>query len=523
MLKKFIVKKNHYSDSVALMKLSAEIESAPGILQATAIMSTPANIEIAAAAGLVDEGLQARPTDLLVAVCADNEKAAEEALELAQDRLSNSGNRGAAASQSQKMRPKSIQMGFAEQPDLNFALISCPGEFAAAEAEKALNFGLHTMIFSDNVSIADELRLKQLALEKDLFMMGPDCGTAIISGVPLGFANAVNKGNVGVVAASGTGLQQVTSLISQGGGGISHALGTGGRDLSTDIGGISMCQGIEALATDKNTEIIVIISKPPSEEVAEKVVATAEKTGKPTFICFLGAEKGTGKGELVYAASLAETAEMVLGKLALGDRTPASNNGSPPDLKDFRDEQEFIRGVYSGGTFCYEAQIILRDALGPVWSSTPLDKSYKLVDSMMSREHTVIDLGDDEFTHGRPHPMIDHRSRHERILQEAEDPATALILFDIVLGYGANPDPAADMCASIKEAREIAGRDNRQLIFVGFVCGTDHDPQNLREQIQILEQMDVIIEEHNAAASYRAASIAKSLKEVRFGKPDGRD
>ena len=523
MLKKYITQKNTYADSITLMRLSSEIESAPGIFQATAVMSTPANLEVAVAAELIDKEFQARPTDLLVAVCAENEQAADDALKMARDRLNKSRSASAVAAESQNRHPKSLQMGVTEQNDLNFALISCPGEFAAAEAEKALNLGLHTMIFSDNVSFADERRLKQIALEKDLFMMGPDCGSTILSGVPLGFANVVNKGNIGLVAASGTGLQQVTCLISQGGSGISHALGTGGRDLSPEIGGISMIQGIKALAADKMTEIIVIISKPPSEDVARKVIETAENTGKPVIVCFLGSGKHSGDGNLHFAASLADAAELALKMSKAGYETPAADNKSGADLSPIRPGQKYIRGVYSGGTFCYEAQIILRESLGNVWSPTPLDNESKLASSDLSREHTVIDLGDDEFTRGRPHPMIDHRTRHERILQEAGDPTTALILFDLVLGYGAHPNPAAEMCTSIRNAREIAGRDNRDIIFVGFVCGTDQDPQNLRGQIQMLEQVNVIVEDHNAAATRRAVSIVQALQDARVGAPNGED
>src|SRR5580704_9603583 len=95
------------------------------------------------------------------------------------------------------------------------------------------------MIFSDNVPIAEEASLKHEARERGLMVMGPDCGTAIIGGVPLAFANAVPRGDIGIIGASGTGIQEVSTLIARAGRGVRHAIGTGGRDMHAEVGGLT--------------------------------------------------------------------------------------------------------------------------------------------------------------------------------------------------------------------------------------------------------------------------------------------
>jgi len=511
MAQSYFIRKNHYFDSVALMRIAAELEGLPGVRQATAVMATEANLELAVAANLVDTSLQAHPNDLLIAVSADDDRSAEAALSLAQDRLDNAGAGRQDGGGAREMESRSIAMSIARNAERNLALISCPGEYAAAEARKALKLGLNVMMFSDNVTVDDEVALKRLASEKGLMMMGPDCGTAIIDGVPLGFANVVKHGPVGVVGASGTGMQQVTSLLSQWGVGISQAIGTGGRDLNSQVGGITMIQGIEALAKDPETEAIVLVSKPPSADVAKTVISAARAAGKPVVVNFLSAEPAESDNQIQFAETLeqaAQTAASTVGAAAILD---TGNIDPAKDISGMSGAQKYLRGVYSGGTFCYEAQLILRDLLGPVWSSTPVDEDHRLADSHVSRENTVVDLGDDEFTQGRPHPMIDHRTRHERILQEAADPETAVILFDVVLGHGAHADPASEIANSLSKANAIADTNGGKLIFIGFVCGTDLDPQNLARQVETLQSAGAQVEVSNAAASRRAASVIQAI------------
>jgi succinyl-CoA synthetase alpha subunit len=400
-------------------------------------------------------------------------------------------------------------MGLEIMPGANLALISTPGDYAAAEAMKALRLGLNVMMFSDNVPAADEIALKRYADVHGLMVMGPDCGTAILGGVPLGFANVVRRGAIGVVGASGTGLQQVTCLIDRAGQGISQAIGTGGHDLSRDVGGITMLRGLEALAADKTTKVIVLISKPPSPEVAQKILDRARSAKKPVVVAFLGADPKSIAGRNLHPAATLEDAASAAAALAQGKKPKPST--AVPKIKAPRlaRSQKFIRGLYSGGTFCYEASLILGAALSPVSSNTPVGKAASMQDVWKSQGHALIDLGDDVFTRGRPHPMIDHRLRNERIAKEAADPETAIILVDVVLGYASHPDPAGVIAPVLKAAQARAKKGNRKIIFVGFVCGTEADPQNMAAQEKALADAGMILARSNAQAVRLAAKMVK--------------
>jgi succinyl-CoA synthetase alpha subunit len=493
--------RNTYRDSVALMQLSARIAALAGVEQASIVMATPANVALLREAGLLEGEVAASPSDLLVVLRAGTEEAARAALAETDRGLAGAGapaRRGAA----QALAPRSIEMALAAQPESNLALISTPGEYAAAEALKALRLGLHVMLFSDNVALEDEVLLKREAQARGLLVMGPDCGTAIVGGVPLGFANAVRRGAIGVIGASGTGLQQVTSLIDQAGLGVSHAFGTGGRDLKAEVGGATMLRALEELAADEATRVIVLVSKPPERAVADKVLARARAAGKPVIACFLGARAADIEGGGVRAAAtLEEAAAMAIGRKL----EPAASHFEAPQLAA---GQRYVRGLYSGGTFCYEATLLLSQALGGVRSNTPVGAAAELEDVWRSTGNTLVDLGDDEFTRGRPHPMIDQRLRNERMVREAADPEVGVILLDVVLGYGAHPDPAAEMLPAIRAARDAAQRGGRGLAFVGFVCGTERDPQGLARQVGALREAGVILAASSAQAARTAAAIA---------------
>ena len=501
------------------MQLSARIAKLEGVQQASVVMATEGNLTLLREAGLFDGQVDASPSDLLAVVQGEAATARLAALEELESALSSVAET-ATGRGPQAIVPRTIQMGLLEQPGANLALISTPGEYAAAEALKALRLGLNVMVFSDNVSVADEVLLKQEADRRKLLVMGPDCGTAIVDGIPLAFANAVRRGAVGVIGASGTGIQQVTSLIDQYGLGVSHALGTGGRDLKSEIGGASMLRAIDELTADADTRVIVLVSKPPARDVAEKVLQRARCAGKPVIACFLGARASDIEGGNVVAAATLEDAAAMAAAVAQAKHAEASSPDLPelpdfpkfPDLKElmvppFALAQRYVRGLYSGGTFCYEATLLLSHSLPDVFSNTPVGSATALENMWQSRGHTLLDLGGDEFTRGRPHPMIDHRLRNERILQEAADPEVALILLDVVLGYGANPDPATAMVPAINEARQIAERDGRQIAFAGFICGTERDPQGLARQTTALQEAGVILAKSNAQAARTAAAI----------------
>ncbi len=502
--------RNLYRDSVSLMQLSAKIGALVGVKQASAVMATAGNLDLLREAGLIAATVEPSPNDLLVALEGD-EGALAEALAAAEAEL----NRVPAARADggpQRLAPKSLEMALAALPTANLALISTPGDYAAAEAMKALRLGLNVMLFSDNVALEDEIQLKRYAKGNDLMVMGPDCGTAIVNGVPLGFANAVRRGEIGAVAASGTGLQQVTCLIDRWGQGISQAIGTGGHDLSARVGGITMLQGLNALAADPGTRVVVLISKPPDPEIAARVLAAAEAAGKPIVANFLGADPSTIRRPNVHPVRTLEDAASLAVALAGGRRPEAETEGTmaaaSAAIAQLAPGQRYVRGLYSGGTFCYEALLLLSEALGRVASNTPLAPDGRLADVWQSLGHTAIDLGDDVFTRGRPHPMIDQTLRIERLHKEAADPEVAVILFDVVLGYGAHPDPAAELGPAIRNAAAAGAGAGRRVAFVASVCGTAADPQDLGRQEAALRDAGVLLAESNAQAVRLAAQIA---------------
>jgi FdrA protein len=506
---------NLYKDSVSLMTVSAKVTAVPGIEAASVVMASASNVENLARAGLGK--FEVRPNDLVVAV-SGADGACEEALQKADDLLSAKSSAGGEDGAAASAPVTSIQMAAARDPAHNFALISVPGDYAAAEAMKALRLGMHVMLFSDNVPGESELALKSYARDHGLMVMGPDCGTAIVNGVPLGFANVVRRGPIGVVGASGTGTQEVTSRIHQLGGGVSQALGTGGHDLSEKIGGISMLYGLRALDADPATKVIVLVSKPPARQIAAQVLATAEASAKPVVVIFLGADPASITRKGVYGAGyLAQAADMAVA-LAKGGSAAATPIGLSNEMqrtlhdlaRRMAPTQRYVRGIFSGGTFCFEAQLVHAAAGAKAFSNTPIAGNRALESNWKSHENTIIDMGDDEFTQGRPHPMIDPSLRDARIRDEVADPDTAVVLFDVVLGYGSSDDPTAGLLGAIGSARAQASATGRSVAFMGYVCGTDQDPQDRNKIVAGLKSAGVLVASSNAeAATWSAAIIAQ--------------
>ncbi|HSK47210.1 MAG TPA: acyl-CoA synthetase FdrA [Coriobacteriia bacterium] len=505
-----------YRDSVTLMQCASRVEALPGVEKAGAMMATPANLDLARDAGLLQasESVEAGPNDLLLLVqtidAADADAAFQEA-----ERILTEVPKAAAGDERAEVAPRSIRMGLAAKPDASLVLVSTPGEYAASEAIKALHLGMDAMVFSDNVSVADEIEMKRLAHDAGLLLMGPDCGTAIIGGVPLGFANVVRRGDIGVIGASGTGTQQVTALIDRWGAGVTHAIGTGSHDLSADVGAVTMLDALSALEADSETKVLVLVSKPPSPEVAERVLAAASAARTPSVVCFLGADPASIERPGVTAAETLEDAAALAVELSTGEAPPgAADAADAAAAKAAADalapSQRFIRGLYSGGTFGYEAALLLSARLGAVHSNTPARPEDAIADVWKSVGHTVIDLGDDVFTRGRPHPMIDFRLRVDRIAEEAQDPEVAVVLLDCVLGYGAHEDPAGQLVPAIVAARQSAEADGRRIAFVASVCGTEGDPQGLAGQERALRDAGVLLGRSNAHAARIAADIVAS-------------
>jgi len=454
------VRPGSYYDSVVLMQLQRALAALPGVLDAGVMMATPANRELLAASGLLPgEEMAAGPHDLLIAVKAESAAAAGEALARVDSLLQVRRSDG-----EQEFRPRSLASAFKLLPAARWVLISVPGRHAAGIAEEALDHGRNVFLYSDNVPVEREAALKRKARERGLLVLGPDCGTAIVGGVGLGFANRVRRSPIdqliGLIGASGTGLQAIASQIHALGGGISQAIGTGGRDLSGEIGGITAIQALDLLRRDPETRTIVLVSKPPAPEVAARLLGLARSVGKPVVVYFLGAPLPARRlGNLLFAASLSEAAELAVEKGRQGLQGPQGLQ-----------EQEHptagsLRGLFSGGTLAYEAHLGLSAVLPP-------------------GRFKIIDLGADEFTVGRLHPMIDQDLRLRRLRQEAADPQVGLILLDVVLGEGAHADPAGELGPAIAEIR--ARRPDLDVTAV--VIGTDEDPQDLTQQIETLER-----------------------------------
>lgn len=470
------------------MRLAREIRRKPGVSEVAALMGTPANQEIMLQAGLAEEDeVETGPNDLVLAVEADSQALAFEAIEEAKAFLTQARVAGGGASD---FSPSSLSGALAAAPESNLAMISIPGAYAAKEAMDALRRGFHVFLFSDNVSVDDEVALKREAIERGLLLMGPDCGTAYIGGAGLGFANVVKPGRVGCIAASGTGLQAVASQLDALGEGISHGIGVGGRDLSAEVGGLMTLDALDFLSNDPETEIVALISKPPDPEVLPGIEEALGNFNKPHVVCFLGAGKPgwaetlEDAGRTVAAALRGESyePENFFAQTGLKEKIASLKPGGAPGGG--------VLGLFSGGTLAHESCLILESLLGGVsWNED-------------AGRHRILDLGDDRYTVGKPHPMVDPESRAEAILQ-AE--GFGVVLLDLVLGRGSAQDPAGPLVRAMKEAR---GKD-RSPQFVASVVGTADDPQDMDGQVRILEDAGVAVLPSNAQAARFAAAVVR--------------
>jgi FdrA protein len=516
MVVKNSIREDTYLDSIILMSMSDRLRQLEGVAEVSAIMGTEANREILKNIGLLAaEGRRAKPGDLIIAVKAESDEAAMHAVRKAEELLT---KRVSAVEDREESVPISYDAALGMLPSANLAVVSVPGQYAGGVAMEVLESGRHVMIFSDNVPLDEEIALKKKARELGLMVMGPDCGTAIVNGIALGFANAVRRGPFGIVGASGTGIQEVSSLLHRRGFGITQAIGLGGRDLSREVMGMSMLQGINTLEDDPGTEIIILISKPPAPEVARKILDTVTKKKKKYIVNFLNGDSTQAeKRNLPFASGLEEAVELAISVFEGREIRTGPLPGSS-EVFSARAEEErqgigrgkYLRGLFSGGTLADEALVILSEYLGDIHSNVPLREELRLEDSWKSRGHTIVDLGEDEFTRGKPHPMIDFSLRGERMAREAADDGCGVILLDVVLGYGAHPDPAGALAPMIRDAKESARREGRYLAIVASVTGTDEDPQNFTLQRRALEECGVSVLPSNA----QAASYAGMLLEM---------
>lgn len=508
---KVVIKRNTYFDSVSLMTITTKANALAGVEQAAVVMATEMNKEVLRNVGmLTPEAAEAKSGDLVIVLKAPTEAACDAAAEQVDGLFAKKAKTGGG----REVSYATLNSAAAHVPDANLAVISVPGEFAAAEARRALEAGLNVMMFSDNVSIDDEVALKRLAHDKGLLMMGPDCGTAQLGGVGLCFANAVRPGNIGIVGASGTGSQEVAARIHDFGGGITQIVGTGGRDLSEKVGGIMMIDGLKALAADPATAVIVLVSKPAAPTVQDKVLAEAARCGKPVVVCLLGGSEAavtaagchfgkTTKEAALKAVILAGKKEEEINKRALNLPLIAEVKAK------LKPEQKYIRALLCGGTLCEEMTLLALEKYSNVYSNIAKKPEHRLTDVATSRDHTFVDFGDDDFTRGRPHPMIDPSLRLARFAAEARDPSVGVIVLDFILGYGAHSDPAGVMLPAIVEAKAAAAAEGRHLEILGYVLGTESDTPTLSEQTKKLADAGVTI----ASSCTNAGLLARGFVE----------
>jgi FdrA protein len=499
MTERVVVRRGAYHDSVTLMQVSRQAEGLPGVAAAAAVAATPVNLELLARQGFAVDAERLGPNDLVLCVRADGEEAAEAAVEaigrlLAAGPAGGDGGTGRAAA-----APRSLRSAARRDPELSLAVLSVPGRHLAYEAAQAVQAGLHVFCFSDGLDVTEEAAFKRQAADRGLLFMGADCGTAILDGVALGFANAVRRGPVGVVGASGTGVQEVTCLLDAAGVGVSHAVGVGGRDLSAAVGGTMTLRALELLAGDQATRALVVVSKPPDRVVAERVAAAAAATGRPAVLAFPGMAAPPALPEgVAYAGSLEAAAAWAAASQGAG--LPAECV-APPAVTPGA-----IRGLFSGGTLCYEAMAVVAEAAGWVASNIPLRPEWRLEDPAVGQGHTFVDFGDDAMTEGRAHPMIDPSLRAERLRREAADPEVGVVLLDVVLGYGAHPDPAGELAPLVERALAARG----DLSVVVALCGAAADPQGLDQQAAALRAAGAVVTRSSAHAA-RLALLAAGL------------
>ena len=501
-----------YADSVTLMRVSADVQRADGVQAALIAMATELNLDLLQAMGFAPPP-DAAPNHLLIAVRASDETALSNAVAAVSTALSarpaaghNFALHGAAQASAPRTTAAAVRAG---GPGL--ALISVPGRYAFAEAMDALEAGCDVMIFSDNMPVEQEIMLKEIAAQRDLIVMGPDCGTAIVGGIGLGFSHTLAAGPVGLVAASGTGAQQVLCLLDYAGAGVSAALGVGGRDLSAAVGGRSARAALAALEADPGTELIIVVSKPPAAEVATKLRELAAGLATPVHFALVA----PGEPDLTAAT---ETALRALGlAVPAWPRWPGPGPAPEPPAGGSGPRERgapaagALRGLFAGGTLCDEAMVIASDRLGPIWSNIPLRPELRLsprapVGGATAARHAMIDFGDDELTAGRAHPMIDQSLRLERLAAESADPAVSVVLLDVVLGHGAHPDPAAELGPAI-----AAARANGRVAVVVSLIGATSDPQGRDRQAAALQAAGGHVFASNAAAARFACDLIEGV------------
>ncbi|MGH0051866.1 MAG: hypothetical protein ACQ5SW_00560 [Sphaerochaetaceae bacterium] len=508
------IRKNQYFDSIQTLYATSVLSDMEGVEKAYVSMGTKAGKDVLKDLEMIDEAISsASESDLVIAVCAASDAVFEKAVAKLGELVDSNGKHATAEGK----RYPTTNMAITENPDANVCIISVPGEYVRGEAEKALNAGLHTIIFSSNVPFEDERALKELAREKGLLCMGPDCGVVNLNGVAFVLGSINNKGPFGLCGASGIGIQLVGALMHKVGSGISQAIGTGGNDTKDPIGGITMLMGIDALEKDPETKYIVLVSRKPGDQVLKRVLERVSICKKPVVVYFMGcSQEEIEASGAIWASNLEDAAQKALAligkKLDLGSEEDLMELAAE-SVAGMSEEQKYVRGAFLGGTYCDEAMRVMQEKIGDIYSNAPLSPELRLADSRKSVKNSVIDYGEEEFTLGRPHPTMEPSVRKPAIMHEAMDPETAVLLLDFVLTPPGPADPVGDVIGDIKEAMSMVHDRGGKLVVVASVCGTDADLQNLEYQESQLREAGVLV----CPTNYRAALLAGEIIRIKNG------
>jgi len=511
---KTIIRDNSYMDSILILSVSREVMKFPGVHNAVVVMATDMNKTVVEEFGGMTVAVKnAGANDLVISIDLDNESVIPGVEEKVKQMVEGTGDSAGGDSQ---VECRTLNTALAAQPESNICIISLPGEYALDEAKSAIENGMNLFIFSD-MTEENELELKQMAHERALFVMGPGAGTAVINNISIGLMSKVRPGRVGLVAASGSGLQEVAVLVHNYGAGISQAIGTGGHDLSEKVGGIMFLQGIDFLSSDPDTDVIVLVSKPPHPATAKKIYAALPKT-KPVVIFFLGGDAVEIKAAGAYAPATLEEAAQMAYELANG-RKPKEGRNIVAEDKDalaalaaaerakLTPVQKYLRGLFCGGTHSEETVTLLQTFVPKLHSNIKFGKADLMLDRYVSVENSLVDMGDEVFTKGRPHPVMDPSILVDRMIQEAHDPEAGVILFDLLYGHAIHKDPVGAIEDALKEIKRIEKEEGRHICVIASLCGTDIEPQNVAKQARRLSEYGVIIESSNAKAALLAGLI----------------
>ena len=510
-----IIKKNFFRDSVQMMQFSQQLKDEQGVIDAAIVMSTDLNKNTLKNMNLLTEdGISATENDTLISINCQDKNSLSNAIQKAEQLLTSSSAKA-------KNEFTSLASALNAFSDANIASLSIPGQFVKEMATELINKQLNLFVFSDHVPLEDEIYLKNLALENNVLFMGPEAGTSILNGTVFGFGNKVRKGSVGIIGASGTGIQESSTMIDLFGEGISHGIGVGGRDLQNDIGGMMTMKTMEIFENDPNTKAILLVSKPVDNDIRNKIINKINNFSKKNYVlCLIGDnENRVDTAKIKFSKSIQISVLKILKSLddnvykktkdVVKNQINDSIKLAESLSKDLNEGQKFVRGFFAGGTLCYESKIILEQMIGKIYSNLSSDDEYSIKGNVSSKENTLIDFGEEEFTSARPHPIIDPLLRRNRILEDANDPNVGVIIIDIICGINAAKNTMAFHAETIKKAIEIAREQGRKLSVFTYICGTENDVS--KNELKLLADSGAKLFTSNALMSFAAALVVKNL------------